>query len=337
MNLQYVTYNSIKNIITEIEDHQFDTTITKDNFCIEYHCTIQKEYESFENNDRGEWGGLDLAIIIPIVIFFLGFIITEVIRRWNKSNELDQYKQFIDEWVNKSDETLTRYIESLKRFSNEIKVNTDFNIAHWETGMIHLTMINNIPLEKYSDIYIFGLDSKTNNENRENLMDFLYQIEYLDKCPALIMGVYNDYCRQNEKVMDEWNLYYMQLIDLFQMYYNIEPNKFEGQIFHKIMSLFTPLISKVQPDNTVSTDEWYNSFIIPAMHILSNEKCTNYPMLIQLIKLVKGLHISIRKHESINKFHEVFDDYVSSLENAQTTINGCMQYFKNKKIKKFCK
>lgn len=300
--------------------------------------TIMRNKEFSDNITNNEiWSGLDISIITSVIIFFLGFVITEAIRRYNKSNELKQYKQFIEEWIKKSDSTLTEYIKSLKIFSDEIKNNTDFNIAKWETGIIHLTKINDIPLEKYSDIYLFGLSNKIDNENRKQLMNFLYQLEYINKCPSLLMDIYNDYCKQNEKMMDEWNLYYMQLIDLFQMHNNKSSDTFDGKILHKIMNIFIPLLSKANEGTVIATNEWSEEFIHPAMNILSNNVCANYPILLQMIKLVKGLNIVIVKHNNINKYYEVFNSYITSLEKAQTIINESMQYFSSKKIKKYCK
>ncbi len=302
-------------------------------------CDTIMQNKDFSDNitNNGIWSSLDISIITSVIIFFLGFVITEAIRRYNKSNELKQYKQFIEEWIKKSDSTLTEYIKSLKIFSDKIKNNTDFNIAKWETGIIHLTKINDIPLEKYSDIYLFGLSNKVDNENRKQLMNFLYQLEYINKCPSLLMDIYNNYCKQNEKIMDEWNLYYMQLIDLFQMHNNKYSDTFDGKILHKIMNIFIPLLSKANEGTVIATNEWSEEFIHPAMNILSNNGCANYPILLQMIKLIKGLNIVIVKHNNINKYYEVFNSYITSLEKAQTIINESMQYFSSKKIKKYCK
>lgn len=95
-----------------------------------------------------------ISLGVSVLTFLLGFIVSEAIRRYNKSNELKQYKQFIQEWVEKSNSNLNTYIQSLKDFSKKVKVNTDINIVQWKTSMIHLSEINKIPLEKFSDIYI---------------------------------------------------------------------------------------------------------------------------------------------------------------------------------------
>lgn len=298
---------------------------------------IQNECRFDNINNPNVLNNLDMSIIISIIIFFLGFVITEGIRRRNKSNELNQYKQFIEEWIKKSNPTLSKYIESLEVFSDEIKNNTDFNIAKWNTVIIHLAKLNDIPFEKYSDIYLFGLSNNIDSENRKQLMNFLYQLEYINKCPSSIMDVYNHYCEKSEKIMNEWNLHYMQLIDLFQMYNNINTDTFDGRIVNKIMNMFIPLLSKANNGAIIATDEWSEVFINPAMKVLSNDECVNYPILLEIIKHIKSLNIVIIKHNNINKYYKVFDSYINSLKIAQDIINESMQYFSSKKIKRYCK
>lgn len=304
---------------------------------LKHDTLLQDNNSPIITNSEDRWQGLDISIPVSIITFILGFIIAEIIRRWNKSNELKQYKQFIEEWVTKSDSTLGKYITSLEKFSNEIKGNTDLNIPKWETGIIHLSRINSIPLEKYSDIYIFGISNKIKNENRIQLMNFLFQLEYIEKCPSAIMSAYNEYCKQNEKIMDEWNLYYMQLIDLFQMYNNIGSDTFEEEYFHRIIKLFTPLLAEASQGVIITTNKWSDKFISPSMEILSNDECANSPLLLQIIKLIKGLNITIIKHNKLNEFNIIFDEYIESLKSAQSIINKAIQYFRNKKIKRYCK
>lgn len=283
---------------------------------------------------RSQSFNIDSTVIIPIIIFFLGFIINEYIRRWNKSSELTQYKQFIEEWIVKSKSTLDNYITSLETFSNQIKTNTDLNIAQWRTGIIHLSEIGKIPLEKFSDIYIFGLNKKIDDENRKQLMNFLFQLEYLNKAPSIIMDVYNKYCENNQKIMEEWNVYYMQLLDLIGDPRRDIYNTVEKEIIFSIEELFVQQLKK--DGSFTGTDKWKSEFIDPSMIILVKHKNDKSMILSQIIQLIRGLNIVIMKHERLNEYSYVFGEYVSSLKSSQEAINECMKYFEKKKIKRFC-
>ena len=332
MNSTQTKIDSIKTDAFIIDSTSIDTTNINSIAQVKCNATLQEKDFDIVN----VWNKIDTPVIVSIIIFVLGFIISEAIRRRNKSNNLKQYKQFIKEWVEKSNDTLANYINSLEVFSNAIKINTDLNIAHWRSGIIHLSEINKIPLEKFSDIYIFGLNKKIENENRKQLMSFLYQLEYSNKAPTLIMEVYNKYCENNQRVMEEWNTYYMQLLDLFVNIKSVNPQTFEGAIFIEISQLFIPLINTIDKEYP-GTDRWKNEFIDPAINILTKNKCLDFPILVQIMLLIRNLNIVIIKHNKLNDYSKVFDSYVNNLKNAQLIINTSMSHFNRKKIRPFCK
>ncbi len=232
------------------------------------------------------------------------------------------------------------YVEEAKQAMQEGRIAyagkyRDLNIAPWRSGIIHLSEINKIPLEKFSDIYIFGLSKKIENENRKQIMNFLYQIEYLNKAPTLIMEVYNKYCENNQRVMDEWNTYYMQLLDLFGSTKTINPQTIEGSVFLEIYKLFIPLINTSNGEYA-GTDKWKNEFVIPAINILTRKECSDFSILAQIMILVRNLNIVIIKHDKLNDYSRVFDSYVENLKKAQLIINNSMSYFDGKEIRHFC-
>ena len=167
-------------------------------------------------------------------------------------------------------------------------------------------------------------------------MNFLYQLEYLNKATQSIKEAYDLYCENNAKIMDEWNTYYMQLIDLFGSIKTVNPQTFEDSIFLEISKLFIPLIN-TKDKGYAGTDRWKNEFIDPATNILADERCLDFPILIQIMLLIRNLKIAIIKHYKLNNYSKVFDTYIDNLKNAQLIINNSMSYFNRKKIRRFCK
>lgn len=332
--------NTIQNNIDSIKHNAFNidssNTIAIATTAQVGNETIEVGSDIHSNSSNNDLIGVGITVIVSIIIFLLGFIINEAMRRRNKSNELSQYKQFIKEWVEKSEVTLSEYIKSLKQFSDAIKVNTDLNIAQWRTTLIHVSRINSIPLEMYSQIFIFGLKENNGEENRKQLMNLLYQINYLEKIHTIIKEAYNEYCDENKNIMKEWNMSYMQLNDLFQEHNNIDGSKFEGKIIMELMRLFIPLLETSSKGKFIGTTTWLDGFITPALSILSNERCSNYPVLLQIIRLVKSLRIAIIKHDNLNKYSYVFNEYIDSLTNAKNIINTSIEYFNDKNIKYWC-
>lgn len=293
---------------------------------------IELELSWYEKMDLSTKIAL-ISLGVSVLTFLLGFIVSEAIRRYNKSNELKQYKQFIQEWVEKSNSNLNTYIQSLEDFSEKVKVNTDINIAQWRTSMIHLSEINKIPLEKFSDIYIWGHTIKNKEQNRKELMNFLYQIEYLNKVEVIIKSVYDEYCIHNNKIMEEWNSNYMQMIDFIGTCDTNSMSREDSTIYNAIITSFMSLIN---PNGIFSGfDKWENEFINPAM-ILVVEALKN-PIIKQIAIYVRNMRIIKLKHDKLNQYSVVFDSYIENLKNSQSIIIGAIEHFKKQEIKNFCK
>lgn len=293
---------------------------------------IEAEVPWYENLDLSTKIAL-ISLGVSVLTFLFGFIISEAIRRSNKSNELKQYKQFIQEWVEKSNSNLEEYIRSLEDFSKEVKVNTDLNIAQWKTSMIHLSEINRIPLEKFSDIYLWGHTKKNREQNRKELMNLLYQIEYLNKVEEIIKSIYDEYCINNNKIMDEWNSNYMQMIDFIGTCDTNSMSKEDSINFNAIIASFMSLI---KTDGTFSgLDNWENKFINPAMILLA--KSFKNPIIKQVAIYVRNMRIVKVKHDKLNQYSVVFDSYVESLKKAQSIIMNSIEHFKKQEIKEYCK
>lgn len=275
-----------------------------------------------------------ISLVVSVVIFFLGFLISEAIRRRNKSNELKQYKQFIQEWVYKSDASLNEYIHSLEDFSEKVRNNNDLNIAQWITSLIHLSEINKIPLEKFSDIYIWGHSKKDININRKNIMDFIYQIEYLNKVEPIIKEIYDQYCINSNKLMDEWNSNYIQLVDFVMTYNDEKKTAYEISLFEFIKLKLEDLQNV--DGNFCGLDKWENEFINPLINLLDLNS-TKTSLVKQIIVYVRNMKVIKLKHDKLNSYHEVFDRYIGNLKKAQSIINSSIEYFKVQNIKYFCK
>ena len=275
-----------------------------------------------------------ISLGVSVLTFLLGFIVSEAIRRHNKSNELKQYKQFIEEWVDKSNTSLNQYIQSLEQFSRDVKVNTDLNIAQWRTPIIHISEINRIPLEKFSDIYIWGHSYNEKDRNRKELMNLLYQIEYLNKVESLIMSEYDEYCINNSKIMEEWNSNYMQLFDFIGTCDTQSMSSEEAFIMTNIISKIEPLLNE---DGKFSgIDKWENNFINPMLDLLKPLPLTSH-IIKQFAMYIRNMRIIKMKHDKLNQYSTVFDAYIQNLNNAKSIINTSINYFKEQKVKYFCK
>lgn len=293
---------------------------------------IEKELSWYEKMDLSTKIAL-ISLGVSVLTFLLGFIVSEVIRRYNKSNDLKQYKQFIQEWIDKSNSNLDEYINSLEDFSQKVSINTDLNIIQWRTPIIHLSEIGKIPLEKFSDIYIWGHSKESKEQNRKELMNLLYQIEYLNKVEVIIKSVYDEYCMNNNKIMEEWNSNYMQMIDFIGTY---DTNSMSEEDFKTFNTITVSFMSLIKTDGTFSGfDNWENKFINPSMILVT---CAfKNPIIKQIGIYIRNMRIIKMKHDKLNQFSVVFDSYIENLKNAQSIIMNSIEHFKKQKTKKYCK
>lgn len=281
------------------------------------------------------WSSLDvnyqtviISSFVSLLILYLGIRKSERNRQRTKSIELTQYKQFIEEWITESRKTIDKYISSLEKFSNEIKNNKDIDIPLWTIHIIHFSEINKIPLERYADIYIFGIDSKDYKEKRKKLMNFLYQLEYLEKVQSLIMDIYNEYSKHNEEIMNEWNNCQMNLQKLYlSINYDDNPKAERFYIF------FKNAVDKTS--QSFNLDTWKSEYIHPTLNLIK-EKPSPESILFQIAILTRDLNITIVKGYESNKYSEVFAGYVSNLKKSRDIIDNFKNYFENKEIKRHC-
>ena len=256
------------------------------------------------------WSSLDanyqsviISSVVSVVTLYLGLRKSERNRQRTKSIELTQYKQFIEEWITESRKTLDLYIYSLQNFSDDIKNNKDLNIPQWRSNAIHFSEINKIPLERYADIYIFGTKCKDYKEKRKKLMNFLYQLEYLEKATSLIMYIYNEYRKRNTEIMSEWNNCNK---DLHMLYLSI--NYKDNPEAERFYSSFKN--AKDKYFSCFNVDIWKSLYIQPTLDEITRLKPSPASILFQISIYTNDLYNVIRKHYNLNKYSELFAGYV---------------------------
>ena len=283
------------------------------------------------------WSSLDvnyqtviISSFVSLLILGLGCAIPEIIRRYNKSTELTQYKQFIEEWITESQQTLDEYIFYLEKLSDEIINNKSLIVSTWRSSIIHFSEINKIPLERYTDIYIFGIKHKDYKVKRVHLMNFLYQLEYLEKATSLIMDIYNEYRKRNTEIMSEWNNCNDNLYMLYsKINYNDNP---EAERFY---SCFKNTQDKYSSCSNV--DIWEFEYIKPTLDEMTRLKPSPESILFQIGIYTNDLNNVILKHYNYNEYGEVFAGYAANFKKSRETIDNFKNYFDNKKIKRYCK
>lgn len=301
--------------------------------------TIKNDVPNIVSSDFGVsiWSQIDIPVIVSIIIFILGFYINGLIRKSQKRVELRLYKSIILKWWEKSKKTLDDYIASLEKFAEDIKTNEDFNIAAWRTNLVHVTKLNSLPVEKIADTVVVNLKTDDEQESVKQMMNLLFQLEFIEKGYVEIRAVYDKYCFENQKVMDEWNLYYMRLIDSLQeLSVANDLSTAESEYIEYIQSRLFPKMERIYQNQSIGISEWSQEFVEPC-HIYGSDPCnaeiTKSSRMLNLINSIKGLRIAILRHNKLNGFSYVFNENKSNMIRARDIIIESMKYIEKHDIK----
>lgn len=298
---------------------------------------LETPSKSITENEAINWDIAQISVIVAILTFVCGFFINEAIRRSNKAKEISIYKKFINEWINESDSSLNKYIDNLTVFSENIKKNNDLNIVKWKSNIIPISKISNISIEKYVDIFLHGNKHKDYHKKRKELMNLLYYIEYIEKAHNSIMMVYEEYVTNNDKIMDEWNLNYMQLHKILFSYFKLGSYTLQEQtIIESIFNSFWEINSESKGE-FIGMDKWYNDFIMPNFKLLTKDSAImdNSIILNQILELINGLRVVYLKHNKHKEYSMVFNDYVINLNKSRNKINESIAFFATCKTRRF--
>lgn len=165
-------------------------------------------------------------------------------------------------------------------------------------------------------------------------MNFLYQIEYLNKVESIIMSVYDEYCTHNNKIMDEWNSNYMQLFDFIG---TCNTQIMTPEELHVYTNTTTKLMPLLNQDGSFSgIDRWEKEFINPMMDLIKQLPLTSH-VVYQFAMYIRNMRIIKMKHDKLNQYSFIFSSYIKNLKKAQTIIMDSIKHFKDQEIKYYCK
>jgi len=271
----------------------------------------------------------EYAVLISILLFFAGQIIISVRRRINKVHELKQRKQFVKEWVKESIDTLDKYINSLEDLSGSIAERAELNSVGWKYNIIHFSRINDISLKEYFETFNYYLRGGTHNQNSKKLSNFLFKLDHIDKIHPIIINLYKEYFQNNNEILNEWNLNYMKLANLFT-YINYNDKKISE--VKSIIKEASDMFSGCPSGKKVDLNIWLNNYINPILQKLDNDDYKQYTIINEIHLLTSNLNIVTIKHDNIKNFSTKFKDYADDLKASEEIIRDSINYFDDKKF-----
>lgn len=294
------------------------------------YSTLPQNTNSFFSSDA------ILSALITTLIFVIGIFINVLLKKHEKRNELVLYKKLITSWVESTKISIDKYISSLNKFATDIKENDSLNIAQYTTNLICLDRLNSLPIDKITDALIINIKTKLNNNDPiVNMYNLLTQIEFIEKNSFEIRSLYEKYCIENQKIMDEWNDSYLKFINTMKAFNDNHSEK-ELIFAEKIHELIVPIIQiqTVTPLEEYPISKWKTNFVEPVMSFFtSDDEFILSDKIVTTVNYISILRIAILKHEKLNTFGDVFKEASQRMENSKVIMLKSCKFFTDNNIK----
>lgn len=278
-----------------------------------------------------------LSALITTLIFVVGIFINILIKKYEKRNELVLYKKLITIWIKNSQTSIDQFISSLKNFASDIKENDNLNIAQYTTNLICFDRLNDISINKITDALIINIANKSKNSDPvTNMYNLLTQVEFIEKNSVEIRSVYEKYCIENQKIMDEWNDNYLNFRNAMKSFNNNNINEKELFFSEKIYSCINPIIisQSERPLEEYPISKWKSNFVDPILSYFTTDvDFIKSEKIITVVMNISNLRIAILKHEKLNTFGDVFAGMCQCMIDSKKILFESCDYFEKKNIR----
>jgi len=288
------------------------------------------------------WPNIDVSIIISVVVFVIGFIVTILIEKSKKRKEMNLYKLLIVEWVKDSKISIDQYINSLGEFAQKIKISDSLNQTPYHTNLLGIEKLNTLPFEKLTDSLLVNLKIDKNEKQAANqLFNLIRQLEFLEKNTNLVMSHYAKYSSANELLLNEWNCHYLELTRNIADNYNDPTNT---NVEFKFYEYSLPLQKKIinmqninikegkNPD--VSRSKFMNEYINPVYEyaIQYSNELVNSPKIQKTMNMLHEVKVVNIKYDNHARFGEMFEKMNADMIKARTILFESIEYYEKHNI-----
>lgn len=329
----YLTVFPIKDSII---DQSSSSVSLVDNVKYLHHMQFSNIKEEKVISQGSTYSQFQISLIVSIAIFVLTFIFNELLRKWNKQNELKLYKSVIVKLWSKNEPIINTYIESLNKFIAAIKANDDLNVAAWSCPIISVSKLKSIGVEKIVDTLVVNLAEKDESKSTTEVMKLMFELDYIDKMFGECRFIFNEYLRESRNIMEEWNLTNIQLTHILDgLSYNRELNPVEKKCYIYVNQLVVDFNNR-HTNQFAGVSVWDDQIVTPALgFILSESRETYYPHMQSLINTMKKFKLIKDEYLAVKEFAQVFDSLSCNIKMSKTTISSAIDYISKHDIKTF--
>lgn len=278
-------------------------------------------------------------VIIPILIFALGYFISICIDKYKKRNELYLYKCLFLEWVKSIKPKLSSYIEKLDEFAADIRVNTGLNISQYTSTIIPISGLRNIPVDKITDALILNSNIKTRESAlaTKNMYDIISALEFIEENQKFIWMTYKEYTQAVNDNRAIWNDNMRTLHRLVSDADSNNCNSTEIEFTNAISGFYEELFQKYGRDKSIDLNIWKPEFIdrVAEIYTTYSALLNGSEYVTKILHCINNLFFVCRQQDAIKNYSEVFKKMNSSMKHVNKTIDDSVAFFEEKRLKRF--
>lgn len=295
---------------------------------ISHNISPQKENSSNISKD------VLATIIITILIFLLGGLVSFLYDEWKKRKNIRDFRDIIFSGIRLNENQINSNIQNLDNLMNNITNGEDMQPQAFKySPTVGFEKLNTIEFEKY--IANFVLNSKNTQKpdlGRDEINNLINSINYLARSEDLVMEQYNRYNNMSYKLFDECNNLYTKLINHYED--KRKAGEVDNPLYEQLKVIVDNYVVELNKDENKekSATVLFTYLIAP----IENEIIKYEEIDIELRRFITNFKIIQRQWDSYKRnFPLIFSDYKNNIITTYDKLKNSMSYFQEKTKPKY--
>lgn len=271
-----------------------------------------------------------LPALISILVFVLGYIISNLLERRKIQKNRILVRDTIITWADSNFETLEKYVQSIKDLAERIGKSDDIGPETFAIQHITIDVLTQFSIDRLTDALVSGLSNKIDKTQKgTQLNDYLASVSFLVRTQNIVMEQYEEYHSKATDLSYQWEakwIAFQQNCDMNTIRLFAIPITPERQFYSTLLEIFKVSerdISRHSTSKRLITD-LRRAFDSP--HFVTKEIIeTNY--------LFNELNAMMRQIEDLKQYEQLFLDDVEKTTKGIKKLRGVIDFYRGHKMK----
>lgn len=271
-----------------------------------------------------------LPALISILVFVLGYIISNLLERRKIQKNRILVRDTIITWADSNFETLEKYVQSIKNLAERIGKSDDYGPETFAIQHITIDVLTQFSIDRLTDALVSGLPGKMDRKVKgAQLNAYLTSVSYLVITQKVVMEQYEEYRLKATDLSYQWDAKwkaFQQNFDMNTMRHLTMQNSPEKQFYSDLFQIIQSC------DKDISKYSSGKILILALMrafdsnHFWSKEILeTNY--------VFKNLYAIMSQIEDLKQYQQLFLDDVEKIEKGIEKFRGVIDFYRGHKMK----